>query len=69
MARDIILKLGETEISSMEDFKTAFEKLMELPRGDRRVLVTILRGGFETLVLVEFERDAEAEEKAEEEEK
>ena len=67
--RDIIVKLGETEIKTMEDFKTAFEKLGKLERGDRKVIVRVLKSGIEALVFIEFERDAEAEEKAEEEEK
>jgi len=67
--RDIIVKVGETEIKTMEDFKTAFEKLGKLGRGDRRVIVRVLKSGIPALVFIEFERDAEAEEKAEEEEK
>jgi len=63
---DIFVRVGETEISTMEEFKAAFEKLAKLPRGDRRVIVRVLRGGFPVLVFIEFERDAEAEEKAEE---
>jgi len=67
--RDIIIKLGETEIETMEDFKKAFEKLSKLERGDRRVIVRALKSGIPALLFIEFERDAEAEEKAEEEEK
>ncbi|MEN8152095.1 MAG: trypsin-like peptidase domain-containing protein, partial [Planctomycetota bacterium] len=60
--RDIIVSIGGKKIDSMETFKTEFEALKKRKRGDRRVVVRVLRGGFPIVVFVNFERDAEAEE-------
>jgi len=65
--RDVITELGGKKIDSMATFKSEFEALRKRNRGERKVVVRVLRAGFPMVMFVDFERDAEAEEKAEEE--
>ncbi|MBI4576472.1 MAG: trypsin-like peptidase domain-containing protein [Planctomycetes bacterium] len=53
---DIILRLGERAVASLEDVQAAYAELDGLPRGRRKVLVEVLRDGIPQLLVLDFNK-------------
>jgi len=59
---DILIDIGGTEISSLEQAKKAYEQLDRKAKGERKVLLKVLRNGVPQLVLLDYnKRDDEYE--------
>ncbi len=56
-ARDIVVRIGDQEIKSIDDVKAAHGKLVAGVGTEHRVVVTVLRGGLQRKVVLDFLRD------------
>jgi len=56
---DIMLRIGKTEIVSLEDLHAQYEKALENLTTQSWILVTVLRGGLLRQIVLEFGRDYE----------
>jgi serine protease Do len=54
---DIIVKIGDMEINSLNDLKNAYKKCLKLGKGKRKVIFRILRNGYTHFLVLDFELD------------
>ena len=59
--QDIILKIGADEVRTVADVKRAYEAVLADRKRDTKVLLTVLRGGLEQLVVLDYRKDYEKE--------
>jgi serine protease Do len=58
---DIILKIGDTEVSSLEQVKTIHKACIDRVEAEPRVLFTVLRNGLMRQVVLDFAREYDKE--------
>ncbi len=56
---DILVKIGDVEISSLKTFKEVYEKLIVTEKGKRKIKVVVMRYGYLQYLVLDFERDIE----------
>jgi serine protease Do len=59
---DIIVKINGAEINSIKDMKAAYEKADRLEKGARTALVEVLRHGYTTFIVIDFNEEPKLEE-------
>jgi serine protease Do len=59
--KDIILKIGDTSVQTLEDVENAYDKAMENIDHKHRILFTIERNGLMKQIVMNFKRDYEKE--------
>ncbi len=55
--RDIIVSIGEREIASLDEAKSAYDEIIANQTGRKKVVLTVLRGGLRRQVVLDYERD------------
>jgi serine protease Do len=56
---DIVAAVGGREIESLKDVREAYEQALQLPKGQRKILVRLVRQGYTRLAVLDFEKDTE----------
>lgn len=59
--QDILLKIGETEILTLDDLKAAHKQAIDNVRNCTKTTVTVLRGGLMRQIVLDYSRDYEKE--------
>jgi len=59
--KDIIVKIGKDEITTLDDLKKVHKSALDNIKKNHKVLVVVLRGGLMRQVLLDFSRDYERE--------
>jgi serine protease Do len=59
MPMDVIVRIGESPVESLQDVREAYEASLKLEKGKRKLLFGILRQGYRRLLVLEFEKDLE----------
>ncbi len=59
-AGDILDAVGDRPVDSLEEFVTLYEQLAARPKGKRKVLLKLLRGGYPMQVVLDYEKDIQA---------
>ncbi len=54
---DIISRIGEREITSLDDLKQEYEKSIALDKGKRKLRLKVLRAGYPRTQMLDFEKD------------
>jgi len=58
-AGDVIVKIGGEEVTDLVQVQGIYEGLDGLPRGQRKVLWEVIRGGYATAVVLDFNRESQ----------
>jgi serine protease Do len=56
---DILASVGNRPIDGLQDVRHAYEESLQLPKGKRKVLLRLIRQGYQRLVVLDFEKDTE----------
>jgi S1-C subfamily serine protease len=56
---DILLSVGDRPVETLKDVRAAYEESLKLERGQRKVLLRLIRGGYRRLAVLDFEKDTE----------
>jgi serine protease Do len=59
-AFDIILKIGDFNIDSLDAVQKAYDKYASLEKGKRKIMVKVLRSGIPRTVALDFEKDPDS---------
>ncbi|MBN1555777.1 MAG: trypsin-like peptidase domain-containing protein [Phycisphaerae bacterium] len=59
--KDILLRVGEKEVTTLADVKQTYEEAMKNLKSQHRVVVTVLRNGLMQQIVLDFARDYEKE--------
>jgi serine protease Do len=59
MPYDIIVRVNEKEVESLDDLRAAYEEAVKLDKGKRKLRMRILRNGYPRYQVLEFEKDIE----------
>jgi hypothetical protein len=59
MPMDVIVRIGDRPVESLQDVREAYEASLKLEKGKRKLLFGILRQGYRRLLVLEFEKDLE----------
>lgn len=54
---DILVRVGQSEVSSLDELETAHQKALGNVQADHKVLLTILRNGMMRQIVLDFSRD------------
>jgi serine protease Do len=60
-SNDIILRIGTESVETVDDVKRIYEELMADESREKKVLITVLRSGLESLVVLDYRKDYEKE--------
>ena len=55
---DVLLKIDDEEVSDLAAVRRIYVRLDTLPRGKRKVLCEVLRGGYLTYIVLDFNRES-----------
>ena len=58
-ANDILLEIAGRSIDTLKDVREAYDQVLKLEKGKRKVLVRLLRMGYRRLAVLDFEKDSE----------
>ncbi|QDV90953.1 putative periplasmic serine endoprotease DegP-like precursor [Phycisphaerae bacterium RAS2] len=59
--QDILLKVGETKVETLDDVRAAHKASLEIEKGSMRTVITVLRQGLLRQVVLDYSRDFEKE--------
>ncbi|MBN1941836.1 MAG: trypsin-like peptidase domain-containing protein [Phycisphaerae bacterium] len=59
--KDILLRIGESEVKTLDDVRKAYDRAVETIKTKHRILVTVLRNGLMQQMVLDFARDYEKE--------
>jgi serine protease Do len=58
-ANDILLDIAGRSVAGLKDVREAYDAALALEKGKRKVVLRILRQGYQRLVVLDFEKDSE----------